>query len=209
MRTDASQLPGAPRIDLDEVSVVRRDHWVFQHITYAVPNKTVLGVVGPTGDDMRAALLTLAGRRPADHGRVTVDGGDAAVAFIDPDALDPLLTSREHVTELAIPGSTSPRAQTVVWALNATGLTPLADRQIVELSLGQRLRVGFAAAVARSADVVAVDLSPVTAAQPDTADLWTLAHQWAATGRVCILGSPVRLPVMDIVFALRPREVPA
>ena len=194
------------------VTVAWQGRWLFKDFSYAVPDGGIVGIVGPRGSAMDAALLALAGRYPLEAGTVAiVDAPDTVVvANLGTWELDdPLLTVTETVTQTARASAPTTNQANVVRCITAVGLHELADRPLGSLTSTERLRAALAAAAATGANVIAINASDA-AGEPDEEDLWQLLVQLAGTGRLVLATNPRPHPAMNLVLSIpHGLEVPA
>lgn len=186
--------------------------WLFKDFAYAVPDGGIVGIVGPRGNAMDAALLALTGRYPLEAGSVSiVDAPDTVVvAHLDAWELDdPLLTVSESVMQTARASSPTTNEANVVRCITAVGMHELADTPLGALTCTQRIRTALAAAAATGANVIALNASGA-AGEPDEDDLWLLLSQLAGTGRLILATNPRPHPAMNLVLTIpHGAEVPA
>ncbi len=136
-----------------------------------VPSGVVVGLVGPNGSGKSTLLNIAAGLVAADEGEAHVAGAPAgtlaasrAVAFVpdEPAGLDEL-TVRELLSLLAVLHRAD--AEVVrrrVTLAEAFALPPLLDRQLGELSRGQRRRTALVAALQLHVPLLIVDEATAT-----------------------------------------------
>nr|WP_218903229.1 ABC transporter ATP-binding protein [Streptomonospora nanhaiensis] len=146
---------------------------VFTGLDAAVPARSTVAVLGPNGGGKTTLLRLLAGSLSPDAGEVRVDGepvgrGRRALAglrrrvqlvFQDPD--DQLFSAsvRQDVSfgPLNLGLDAAAAGERVDWALEALGITALAERPTHLLSYGQRKRVVLAGALAMRPSVLLLD----------------------------------------------------
>lgn len=169
-------------LTLDRVSVSLGGRAVVKTVDLDVPAGRFVAVVGPNGAGKTSLLKAIAGL--IDHdGRVLLDGREvkALGRFERARAFGYLpqghvahwpLTAREIVAlgRFAHGASDPARLSTkdvaaVERAMAATGVVPLADRRVNELSGGERARVALARVVAGEAQIVLAD-EPTAALDP-------------------------------------------
>lgn len=186
------------------VTATWQGRWLFKDFSYAVPDGGIVGIVGPRGSSMDAALLALAGRYPLQAGNVAiVDAPDTVVvAHLDTWELDdPLLTVNESVMQTARASSPTTNEANVVRCITAVGMHELADTPLGALTSAQRIRTSLAAAAATGANVIALNASGV-AGEPDEDDVWLLLTQLAGTGRLILASSPRPHQAMNLVLSI-------
>jgi ABC-2 type transport system ATP-binding protein len=154
-----------------------------------VPAGAVVGLVGPNGSGKSTLLNVAAGLVAADEGEALVLGADAgslaaarSVAFVpdEPAGLDEL-TVRELLSLLAVLYRAGTPADGRRNALaDAFALPPLLNRQLGELSRGQRRRAALVAALQLDVPLLLVDEATSTL---DTAAVDALGDAIAALTR--------------------------
>jgi heme exporter protein A len=157
---------------------VRGGRQVFTDLCFAAASGEALVVTGPNGSGKSSLLRLVAGLIRPDKGALTLDGGDPEQTIGEQahylghfDALKPSLTARENLRFWA---SFLGGDQRVEAALDAVGLTALADLPAGYLSAGQRRRLSIARlpSVARPIWLLDEPTAPLdTAAQADVARL--------------------------------------
>jgi ABC-2 type transport system ATP-binding protein len=126
----------------------------------------VAALLGPNGAGKSTTLLALAGGLLPSAGRIVIGGADLAadpltakrrVGFADqPPSLYEFFTVAEHLAFIGeARGDADTAAQRALLA--DLGLAGIADRPCRELSFGMRQRVGLAAALVGSPDIVLLD----------------------------------------------------
>lgn len=203
-QTAPAPVPASVRITWSGLTVEHHLQGLFQNFSYAVPDGTVVGVVGPASESLQAALAALVGRYTPIRGTVAIVGAPTAVALLTPTAAgtagdDPKQKVGEAVLEVARVPKGSRKAEYTEWSLGAAGLGGYEERVVGDLGVGERLRLGLAMAAAAGASVVALDVSPV-AGEASTGDLMMLLRQLANGGRVVLVGAPAPHELMDLVL---------
>jgi ABC-2 type transport system ATP-binding protein len=139
-------------------------------LSLEVPRGGVFGLLGPNGAGKSTLLRIITGLVHQDQGRVRLLGeaaGPAARrrlgALIDAPIFYPFLTARELLTVLA---HTSHVANAPLPLLQRVGLTEAADRRIGGFSLGMKQRLGIAAALLGSPEIVILD-EPTNGLDPE------------------------------------------
>jgi molybdate transport system ATP-binding protein len=169
----ASPAP-APSPGLDAQIVVERDTGFVLDLGLSIPPGHTVALLGPNGAGKSTAVLTLAGIRPIDRGRIALNGrtfdDPARHLFIPPDRrrvgvvfqdylLFPHLSVRQNI-------AFGPRSQGVDrqtsnnmahrW-ITRLGLDEVADRLPRELSGGQAQRVALARSLVIEPDLLLLD----------------------------------------------------
>lgn len=202
--TPAASAQQQMRATWSGVTVTWHERWLFKDFSYAVPDGGIVGIVGPRGPSMDAALLALVGRYPLEAGSVTiVDAPDTVViAHVDNWELDdPLLTVGESVMQTAQASAPATSEANVARCITAVGLHELADTALGALTSPQLIRTGLAAAAATGANVIAVNASGASG-EPDEDEFWLLLTQLAGTGRLVLASNPRPHPAMNLVLSI-------
>ncbi|GAA4137504.1 ATP-binding cassette domain-containing protein [Actinomadura keratinilytica] len=172
-------------------------------------------LAGPNGTGKSTLLRTLAGLQPALDGRVLLDGADLtaigpadlarrlAVVLTERD-LPPLLTARELAglgrhPHTGLTGRLTAADRAVVdWALAAVNASHLADRQVTELSDGERQRVLTARALAQEPSAILLDEPTAFLDVPSRVALMGLLRELSRSRSLIVLVS-----THDLELALR------
>ncbi|MFF4650155.1 FHA domain-containing protein [Streptomyces sp. NPDC001380] len=132
---------------------------LLNDVSFGVPEKSLVAVIGPSGSGKSTLLRALTGYRPADRGDVLYDGRNLYKQFAElrqriglvpqDDILHKELTVRtalKYAARLRFPGDTqeAERAARVDEVLYELRLDKRADNRITALSGGQRKRVSVA-----------------------------------------------------------------
>ena len=168
----------------------------LDNVSLVIPAGIMVGLIGPDGVGKSSVLSLIAGARQIQTGKVTVLGGDMAstayrarlcprVAFM-PQGLGrnlyPDLSVRENMEFFSrLFGQTSDeRAARITELLEATGLTPFADRQAKQLSGGMRQKLGLCCALIHDPDLLILD-EPTTGVDPlSRRQFWELIDRMRA-----------------------------
>ena len=160
-------------IELDGVTVRYGDVLALDDVHLSVAPGRVCGLLGMNGSGKSTLFKALLGLVPTDHGRVRILGRSSTTArrkglvgyVPQSEQVDWAFPVQVH--DVVMMGRYAhmgprrrPRAadrEAVEHALERTGLTELAGRQIGALSGGQRKRAFVARAIAQSADVLLLD----------------------------------------------------
>lgn len=155
---------------------------VIKDLTMELPVGKVSALIGPNGSGKSTILKALARVLPPLGGQVLLDGEDIRkwptkevahkIALLPQNSDSSLsLTVRELVGFGRFPyqrgfrGLQKADQEAIQWALAATGIAELADRNIQALSGGQRQRAWIAMALAQDTDIVILD-EPTTYLDP-------------------------------------------
>lgn len=160
-------------------------------LTLSVPKGGVFGLLGPNGAGKSTLLRVVAGLVHADSGSVRLLGEDAGTAsrsrlgaLIDAPLYYPFLTARELLTVLA---RTSRVTVDPLPLLGRVGLQDATDRPIAGFSLGMKQRLGIAAALLTSPEIVILD-EPTNGLDPEgIREMRALLRQLAGDDGVTVL----------------------
>lgn len=198
--------PDAGGISLDRVHVTYRSgQTALRDTSFAVPTGTITGLVGVNGAGKSTIFKAIMGFVPVAQGRITVLGHSVRqalranlVAYVpqaeEVDWSFPVLV--EDVVMMGRYGHMGffrhPRAAdhaAVTSALGRVGMTDYRQRQIGELSGGQRKRVFLARALAQEAQVILLD-EPFTGVDVQTEEaIIALLREMRAEGRVMLVST--------------------
>ena len=139
------------------------------HLSFTVEKGQILGFLGPNGAGKTTTMNIITGYLTATEGSVTVNGVDVAeepeevkkmIGYLPEfPPLYPDMTVREYLNfaaELKKIKKTE-RKQMVQEAMDATMITPMADRLIRHLSKGYKQRVGLAQAILGYPELIILD----------------------------------------------------
>ncbi len=156
-----------PAIEIEDLEVAYGRHVAVRKLSLAAKSGEILGLLGPNGAGKSTTLLAAAGALTPSAGRIRIGGADmvdeplvarARVGLADqPPSLYEFLTVREHVAFVAEARGAEP--DEAKRHLVDLGLEPISDKLCRELSFGMRQRVGLAAALAGSPQVLLLDES--------------------------------------------------
>jgi ABC-2 type transport system ATP-binding protein len=165
--TPAPATSSPPAIEIEDLEVSYGRHQAVRKLSLAVRPGEIVGLLGPNGAGKSTTLLAAAGALTPSAGRVRIGGADLAdepllartrVGLADqPPSLYEFLTVEEHVAFVA--EARGGDAGEVRRYLADLGLAPVAGKLCRELSFGMRQRVGLAAALAGSPQVLLLDES--------------------------------------------------
>lgn len=158
-------------IRVHDLGVRRGGRTALRGLSFAVPSGRLVAIIGPNGAGKSTLLDVLAGLLAPTTGRAEVLGGPPLavrprIAYVlqaaQPNGLVPL-TVREAVVmgRYAVRGPFgrlgADDRQAVDGAMERLGIAGIADRQLAELSAGQRQRVLVAQGLAQEAAVLLLD----------------------------------------------------
>ncbi|MFW5900713.1 MAG: heme ABC transporter ATP-binding protein [Halodesulfurarchaeum sp.] len=164
----------SPIVDVSDVSVTLGSVTALDSVSVAVERGEFMGVIGPNGAGKTTLLRTISGVLTPQHGSVVVDGHD--VTTLPSKASSRLVAVVPQTTSLSFDftvrdvvemGRTPYRRRVsfdvtddgdiIDQALERTQITALADRNIKEVSGGERQRVLLARALAQETPVMLLD----------------------------------------------------
>jgi iron complex transport system ATP-binding protein len=161
-------------MDARRVSWSAGGRLIVDGVDCSAPPGAVTGLIGPNGSGKTTLLRAIAGVQPADDGRIELDGADLRrmphrararlVAFVEQDAasdlpvtvLDAVLLGRIPHRSL-LSGPDGDDVTIARDALEATGASELAARELTTLSGGERQRVHLARALAQAPRLLLLD----------------------------------------------------
>lgn len=145
------------------------NHAAVDNLSFTVEKGQVLGFLGPNGAGKSTTMNIITGYISATEGSVTINGVDV---FEEPEEvkkmigylpefppLYPDMSVREYLTFVAELKKVkkSERKQMIDDVMNATKITPMADRLIKHLSKGYKQRVGLAQAIMGYPELIILD----------------------------------------------------
>ncbi len=172
------------------------------HIDLQVPLGSVFGFLGPNGSGKTTTIRMLLGLIAPTEGVVDllgapIPGGAATVlprvgALVEGPAFYPYLSGRANLARLdAADRTVNPRSRgaRIDHALERVGLSAAAGKRYRNYSLGMRQRLGLAAALLRSRDLLVLD-EPTNGLDPQgTREVRALIRELAAEGATVFLSS--------------------
>jgi ABC-2 type transport system ATP-binding protein len=172
------------------------DNTALDDMTFAVEPGLVTGFAGPNGAGKSTTMRVLFGLDHADAGTALVGGRRyrdldrpmrQAGALLDPHALQPGRTGRNHLRWIAASQGIGP--QRVDQVLDLVGLAAAARRRAGGYSLGMRQRLGLAAALLGDPPILVLD-EPFNGLDPEGI-VWIrgLLRDLAAEGRAVLVAS--------------------
>jgi ABC-2 type transport system ATP-binding protein len=172
------------------------------------------GLLGPNGAGKTTLMRVLLGLIRRDAGNVRILGrevgtderqvADGVAGFVETPAFYPYLTGRRNLTLFARLDNApkAGRAERIDNALEQTGLTAEADRTVGGYSAGMRQRLGVAAALLRSPQLLFLD-EPTSSLDPAGArDVRAIARRLADEGAAVVLSSHDMSEVEELCTAL-------
>jgi len=151
-------------VSTDAVSKRYGDVVALDRVDLVVREGSVYGLIGPNGAGKTTMLAILAGLRKPSGGSTRIATTSVAV-LPDTPQFDGWLTGREVVElSLSLQGGVSPRSA-VEDVLSVAGLSEDADRRVRGYSRGMLQRLGIAAAVVTTPDLLLLD-EPAAALDP-------------------------------------------
>lgn len=195
---------------LDALSVGYRTgrtrHTVLSGLNAAAGRGELTVLLGPNGVGKSTLLRTLAGLHPPLAGAISLDSTDLTrlstaerarrIAVVLTDRLSPgLLTGRELVSfgrhpHTGFTGTLGQRDRAAVaWALDAVDATHLAERDLAEISDGERQRLLTARALAQEPGLLLLDEPSAFLDAPSRIALMGLLHRLATERDLAIVVS--------------------
>jgi ABC-type multidrug transport system ATPase subunit/ABC-type multidrug transport system permease subunit len=213
--TDAGDIS----FEADDLVVTRSGRRLLDRVGFALPQRSLLAVVGPSGSGKSTLLGALTGQRPADSGEVRYAGRDLYDSYDElrqriglvpqDDILHPQLTVRRalrYAAELRFPADTPARERNgrVEEVIAELGLTEQAKQRISTLSGGQRKRTSVALELLTRPSLLFLD-EPTSGLDPglDKSVMQTL-RALADDGRtvVVVTHTPAQLELCDRLLVL-------
>ncbi|WP_449341744.1 FHA domain-containing protein [Streptacidiphilus alkalitolerans] len=194
---------------------------LLDNVSFGVPEKSLVAVIGPSGSGKSTLLRALTGYRPADRGDVLYDGRNLYKQFAElrqriglvpqDDILHSQLTVRtalKYAAELRFPGDTeaAERARRVDEVLVELHLEKRADNKITALSGGQRKRVSVALELLTKPSLIFLD-EPTSGLDPGMdRDVMKMLRGLADEGRTVLVvtHSVAELALCDRLLVMAP-----
>lgn len=176
------------------------------HLSFSVPEGTVMGFLGPNGAGKSTTLRMLLGLVAPTEGTATFDGRayrdlpdplHTVGAVLDSSGFHPGRSARDHLRIQALAGAMS--RSRIGEVLELVGLTHAARRRVGTFSLGMRQRLGLATALLWDPQVLVLD-EPANGLDPEGVRWLREALRSLATeGRTVLVSSHVLAEVTQTV----------
>lgn len=216
-------------VDTGEVSFTARDltvtvgrgKTILDDVSFGIPEKSLVAVIGPSGSGKSTLLRALTGYRPADRGRVFYDQRDLYAQFAElrhriglvpqDDILHKELTvdvALKYAARLRFPGDTkaAERKARIDEVLRELRLDVHRDKKVASLSGGQRKRVSVALELLTKPSLLFLD-EPTSGLDPGLdRDVMKLLRELADDGRTVLVvtHSVAELALCDRVLVMAP-----
>ncbi|MEE4599192.1 FHA domain-containing protein [Streptomyces sp. DSM 41524] len=216
-------------VDTGEVSftarnltvTVGRGKTILNDVSFGVPEKSLVAVIGPSGSGKSTLLRALTGYRPADRGRVLYDHRDLYAQFAElrrriglvpqDDILHKELTvdtALKYAAKLRFPGDTkaAERKARIDEVLQELKLDVHRAKKVASLSGGQRKRVSVALELLTKPSLLFLD-EPTSGLDPGLdRDVMKLLRELADDGRTVLVvtHSVAELSLCDRVLVMAP-----
>ncbi|WP_042409648.1 FHA domain-containing protein [Streptacidiphilus carbonis] len=218
---DTGEVSFSARHLLVKVQHKGADKILLNNVSFGVPEKSLVAVIGPSGSGKSTLLRALTGYRPADNGDVLYDGRNLYKQFAElrqriglvpqDDILHSQLTVRtalKYAAELRFPGDTeaAERERRVDEVLTELHLEKRADNRITALSGGQRKRVSVALELLTKPSLIFLD-EPTSGLDPGMdRDVMKMLRGLADEGRTVLVvtHSVAELALCDRLLVMAP-----
>lgn len=218
---DTGEVSFSARHLLVKVEHQGKEKILLDNVSFGVPEKSLVAVIGPSGSGKSTLLRALTGYRPADNGDVLYDGRNLYKQFAElrqriglvpqDDILHSQLTVRNalrYAAELRFPGDTeaSERARRVEEVLVELHLEKRGDNKITALSGGQRKRVSVALELLTKPSLIFLD-EPTSGLDPGMdRDVMKMLRDLADEGRTVLVvtHSVAELALCDRLLVMAP-----
>ncbi len=185
---------------LDDITICYRRRPAVHHLSCALPCGGLVGVVGPNGAGKSTLLHGILGWLPLTSGRIVWNGHDVpgrpgVVSWLGqrrsqdggfPADVATVVATGRYARLGMLRGFQAEDHAAVTTAMQAMGVTALAQRPFAELSGGQQQRTLVARALASGAEVLLLD-EPLTGLdEPSCRDLLKRLKEWAQGGRLAV-----------------------
>jgi ABC-type multidrug transport system ATPase subunit len=190
------------RLDAMSLSVVAGGDVILDDVSLSLPPGSFTAIIGPSGAGKSTLLSALNGARPADKGRVLLNGVDlyrsahslkGALGYVpQDDIVHPELTvweSLDYAAQLRLPRSMTPaeRSKRVRDVLATLELSDWKDAPIRRLSGGQRKRVSIASELLTEPNLLFLD-EPTSGLDPGLEEsLMLLLRELSYKGKTVVL----------------------
>jgi ABC-type Mn2+/Zn2+ transport system ATPase subunit len=212
--------PAPPILAAHDLTVIYNGEPAIEHITFDVRERERVAIIGPNGAGKSTLIKTIMGLLQAQRGAVTVQGDARFCLGYVPQNEGIDWNFPTTVRDAVMMGRTRHigwlrRAGRKHWgivdtALERVGMAVFAERQIGELSGGQRRRVFIARALAQEANILLLDepFSGVDAeAQARLMDVLDDLNRDGLTIVLCTHDLALAFSRFDRVLALRKRVI--
>ncbi|MDT3399233.1 ATP-binding cassette domain-containing protein, partial [Streptomyces sp. B1866] len=194
---------------------------ILKDVSFTVPEKSLVAVIGPSGSGKSTLLRALTGYRPADQGDVLYDNRNLYKQFAElrqriglvpqDDILHKELTVRRalrYAAKLRFPGDTAEaeREARINEVLRELKLDIHADKRVTSLSGGQRKRVSVALELLTKPSLIFLD-EPTSGLDPGMdRDVMQLLRGLADDGRTVLVvtHSVAELALCDKLLVMAP-----
>ncbi|MFI2639432.1 FHA domain-containing protein [Streptomyces sp. NPDC018610] len=194
---------------------------ILKDVSFGVPEKSLIAVIGPSGSGKSTLLKALTGYRPADQGEVLYDNRNLYKQFAElrqriglvpqDDILHKELTVKKalkYAAKLRFPADTSgqERDARIDEVLRELKLDPHKDKKVTALSGGQRKRVSVALELLTKPSLIFLD-EPTSGLDPGMdRDVMTLLRDLADDGRTVLVvtHSVAELAICDKLLVMAP-----
>lgn len=194
---------------------------ILNDVSFGVPEKSLVAVIGPSGSGKSTLLRALTGYRPADEGEVLYDSRNLYKQFAElrqriglvpqDDILHKELTIRKalrYAAKLRFPGDTkaAEREARIDEVLRELKLDVHADKRVTSLSGGQRKRVSVALELLTKPSLIFLD-EPTSGLDPGMdRDVMKLLRGLADDGRTVLVvtHSVAELALCDKLLVMAP-----
>ncbi|MFE7120443.1 FHA domain-containing protein [Streptomyces sp. NPDC057654] len=216
-------------VDTGEVSfsarhltvTVAENKTILKDVSFGVPEKSLIAVIGPSGSGKSTLLRALTGYRPADQGEVLYDNRNLYKQFAElrqriglvpqDDILHKELSVRKalrYAAKLRFPGDTAEneREARIGEVLRELKLDIHADKKVHSLSGGQRKRVSVALELLTKPSLIFLD-EPTSGLDPGMdRDVMQLLRGLADDGRTVLVvtHSVAELAICDKLLVMAP-----
>ncbi|MBO0461302.1 MULTISPECIES: ABC transporter ATP-binding protein [unclassified Enterococcus] len=170
------------RLNAIEITTGYPNKTIIENLSVAIPEGKITSLIGPNGSGKSTLLKSFTRILPVKNGKILVNDRELTtyhskelarkLALLAQTSEYPLgMTVEEVVSYGRYPyqklfsGMDDQDLQAIEWALTATNLIALKDRDIASLSGGQAQRVWIAMALAQEADILILD-EPTTFLDP-------------------------------------------